>query len=173
MIKHWLLIAFLSSQLLLMPVGGAAPREDYQRGYDAYLADDLLTAMQYLEKAANQGYGDAQVLLAYILDKAEENQRALELYRQAAAQGNPAGQLGLGQMYASGEGVEQSNETALEWIRKAVDNGSVPATMHLAESYEKGALGLEIDKRKALMLWKKAAALGDAQALKRVETLTQ
>jgi len=169
--KHWLLIVFLSAQLMLMPVGEAVPQEDYQKGYAAYLADDLMMAMQYLEKAANQGHGDAQALLAYILDKAEENERALELYRLAAAQGNPAGQFGLGQMYASGEGVKQSNETALEWIRKAADNGYVPAIMQLAESYDKAALGLEIDQQKSLMYLRKAASLGNAQARQKLETL--
>ena len=173
MSKRWLLCALFSAQIWLMPIGEAGPQEDYQRGYDAYRADDVVTAMQYLEKAADQGHGDARVLLAYILDKAEENARAIELYRQAAEQGNPAGQLGLGQMYASGEGVQRSHETALEWIQRAVDKGYVPAIVHLAEIYEKGALGLPVDEQKSLMLWKKAATLGNEQAIKKVESMTK
>jgi TPR repeat protein len=173
MSKRWLLFALFNAQLWAVPIGVAGPQEDYQRGYAAYRADDVVTAMQYLEKAADQGHGDARVLLAYILDKAEDDSRAIELYRQAAEQGNPAGQLGLGQMYASGEGVEQSNEAALEWIQRAADNGHVPAMMQLAEIYEKGALGMKIDEQKAQMLWRKAAALGNEQALKKIESMTQ
>ena len=163
--KHWLAVLLTA----VMQSAAADPQSDYEKGRKAYYAEDLINAMQLLESAANQGHGDAQVLLGYILDKAEQNEQALALYRMAAEQGHPAGELGLGNMYAAGEGVEQSNEQALQWIRRAVEQGHTPAITHLAELYERGGLGLEPDPEEAKRLWQKAAALGDEEAKARLQ----
>lgn len=42
---------------------------------------------------------------------------------KAAEQGFARAQYNLGEMYALGDGVEQSNEKAREWLQKAADQG--------------------------------------------------
>ena len=162
---YWLTI------LLTCVIESAAadPQSDYETGRKAYHAEDLITAMQLLESAANQGHGDAQVLLGYILDKAEDNTRAVAMFQMAAEQGHPAGELALAHMYAAGEGVEQSNEQALQWIRRAVEQAHIPAITHLAELYQQGGLGLAPDPVQARRLWQKAAELGDEEAKNKLQ----
>jgi len=48
---------------------------------------------------------------------------ARELYELSATQGNVNAQYSLGRLYANGEGVEQSNETAREWWMKSAEQG--------------------------------------------------
>ena len=79
--------AALWACLLASPVG-ASPEDDYQRGLAAYNKDELIDAMGWLEQASAAGHPKAQALLAYILDKAEENAaRSLELFRPLYREG--------------------------------------------------------------------------------------
>jgi hypothetical protein len=56
---------------------------------------------------------------------------ALTLCRRAAEQGGAEAQYNLGVMYAKGRGVEQNEAEALQWIRKAADQGNEPAKQAL------------------------------------------
>ncbi|MDN5871718.1 MAG: hypothetical protein L0H73_13480 [Nitrococcus sp.] len=50
-------------------------------------------------------------------------EHALPLLTRLARAGNPRAQYALGYMYYMGQGVEQSQRTALVWIRRAANNG--------------------------------------------------
>ncbi|MDN5849021.1 MAG: SEL1-like repeat protein [Nitrococcus sp.] len=56
---------------------------------------------------------------------------ALPLLARLARAGNPRAQYALGYMYYTGQGVEQSQRTALVWIRRAANNGSTLAIQAL------------------------------------------
>ena len=68
------------------PALAASPEQDYRTGFEAFNRDDLMGAMEALGRAADAGYAPAQVLLGYIMDKANEDAAAMDLYRQAAEQ---------------------------------------------------------------------------------------
>ena len=50
----------------------ADPEADYRRGLRAFTEDDLIVAMEVLGQASDAGHSQAQALLGYIFDKAEE-----------------------------------------------------------------------------------------------------
>ncbi len=160
---------------LLSPVGAAwaDPQADYQRGFEAYLNQDLIASMDALSKAADAGHAKAQSLLGYIHDKAEENQQAVHYYRLAAEQGDPDGEYGLGTLYAAGEGVERDPAAAVQWLKKASDQGHGAAIDALASAYLEGGLGLDKDRAQALELLRRGAALGYEPARRRLTALSE
>ena len=60
-------------------------------------------------------------------------QRYLTWYRQAAQDGHPEAQFGLGLMYASGEGVLRDDRTAIIWLRRSAAQGHVRAQVDLGQ----------------------------------------
>ncbi|ROR32905.1 tetratricopeptide repeat protein [Inmirania thermothiophila] len=136
------------------------PAQDYRDGVSAYNREDLVTAMAKLEQAAAADYVPALLFLGYIMDKAEENERAVALYRRAAELGDAEGMMRLGLMYASGEGVERDFATARRWVLAAVDRGHLPAMVVMGQAYLRGGLGVERDVRTGLE-WLELAAAQD------------
>jgi len=169
--KEITVVGWIAFVLLVLAAAGvsAGPQEDYEKGSDAYLKGDVVHAMGLLEASAAEDYAPAQVLLAEILDKAEEDERALELYTAAAANGSAEAELGLGGMYASGEGVERDYDQARMWITRSAEQGHGPAMVLLAVAYQKGGLGLEADPDKAQEWLEKAAASGYEPARQRLD----
>lgn len=158
----------------LLPMGAiAGPVEDYERGFKAYQQEDLITAMNWLRKSADAGHTPAQVLLAYILDKSEDNAQALELYTQAAEKGDPDGQAGLADMYATGDGVETDYSKAVYWYTRAAEGGSLRSIRTLATAYLDGGLDLDPDREKAIEWLNRGAALGDLSAQVKLREITQ
>ena len=51
----------------------------------------------------------------------------MQWFRRAADQKHARGQLGLGECYASGEGVEKDTNEAVTWYRRAADQGNATA----------------------------------------------
>lgn len=147
----------------------ADPAADYERGLKAFRQDDLIGAMNSLEAAAKTGHADAQVLLGYILDKAEDNKAAVQWYRRAAENGNAVGAYRLASMYAAGDGFPRDYEEALRWYRQSAAADYGPALEVLAGAYMEGRLGLPADRQKGLELLRQAAAKGYEPARLRLE----
>ncbi len=120
----------------------AGPQEDYDAGVKAQSDRDMVGAMQMFRRAADAGHAMAQAQLANILDKSEFNLEAVSYYRKSADQGNADGQLGLGTMYAVGEGVKQDLAEARKWVTLAAEQGHKKAINMLAGNYLSGGLGL-------------------------------
>jgi TPR repeat protein len=149
---------FLTSQILI-PANAqvteapadAVPstEEDLARGLTAYNAGDLIGAMAIYRKAADAGSTEAKVRLAWILDQSEDNAGALQLYKQAAAAGDPAGQFGLAEFYANGEGVERDLRRAVKLFTEAANKGHKRAMLVLATAYTDGSLGVPPSERQA------------------------
>lgn len=141
---------------------------EVQAGDDAFNRNDVMGAMRHYGKAAEAGSPDAQAKLAAIYDWSEDNAEAVALYRASAEQGHPAGQFGLGEMYAKGEGVERDFDTAVEWFMMAAVGGHAQAHRVLASAYETGDLGRDVDPAEALRWLTLAANNGDANATQRL-----
>ena len=73
-------------------------------------------------------------------------------------------------MYENGHGVEQSYEKAVEWYRKAADQGNAAAQYNLGNMYSWGK-GVEQSNEKAAEWYRKAADQGDPDAKKRLSEL--
>ena len=149
----WLAVVYASS----------AADDALQDGIDAFNRGDLIAAMASFEEAADAGSAEAQARLAWILDQAEENAKAVELYAASAEQGHANGQFGLAEMYAKGEGVEADQQMALELYLRAADQGHLRAMRKLAIAYRHGDLGLIADEAEA-SLWEHRIARAEQGA---------
>lgn len=86
--------------------------------------------------------------------------KALELFKKAAAQGNPTGEYYLGFMYNYGFGTLRDYKKAAYWYRKAAAQGQVEAQTALGMLYNEGK-GVQKDPKQALKWFQKAAEQGD------------
>ena len=89
----------------------------------------------------------------------EDYDTALQNLRPLAEEGNPKAQFHLGQMYAKGSGVPQSNEEAATLYKKAAEGGDTIAQFVLGIWYEEGR-GVSKDKAEAVKWYYKAAQQG-------------
>jgi uncharacterized protein len=118
-------------------------KELLAEGLASYNRGDLITAMAHYRKAASSGSLEAKVRLAWILDQSEDNAGALQLYTEAAEAGYAAGQHGLAEMYANGEGVRRDVRRAVKLFKAAADAGYLRSMEVLAAAYREGGLGLK------------------------------
>ena len=134
---------------LITPWAMAGPEQDTELAEKEFARGDLVASLALWNRAAEQGYAPAQARLGDILDKSEEDELAADWYRKAAAQGNAAGEYGLGQMYVKGEGVKKDLEQARSHISRAADKGYVDAVVLMMEAYRTGGLGVTVDHAQA------------------------
>ncbi len=134
----------------------------------AFDKSDIVASMRLYRKAADAGYAPAQSRLAYLLDKAEDNDEAFLWYQKAASQNNASAQFGLGQMYAEGEGTKQDYKQALHWFTKSAEQGHAPAIRTLARTYERGSLGLRVDYEQSQSWLQKGIDIDDQWSIKRM-----
>ncbi len=136
--------------------------DDLQAGIEAFNRGDLPGAMTLYEVAAEAGLPEAQVRLAYLLDYAEENEKAVHWYRAAAEQGYTDGIAGLAGMYAKGEGVGQDFTRARELYEKAGEGGHAGSIRVLITAYDRGGLDVDKDATQAAYWRGKQASLNDS-----------
>ncbi len=86
----------------------------------------------------------ASVALSFVLmacsertTDTERNTRAVELeqLRVLAKQGNAEAQFGMAMIYATGDSISKSNEEALNWMRKAANQGHPIAQYQMGSFY--------------------------------------
>ena len=94
----------------------------------------------------------------------KEYEKAIELYKKAAALGHIGVLNRLGWMYQNGEGVEQSDTEAVKWYRKGAEAGNAAAMNNLGAMYKNGK-GVEQSDTEAVRWYRKAAEAGDANAM--------
>lgn len=135
--------------VLITPWAAGGPAQDTDLAEKEFARGDLVVSLTLWRKAAQQGYAPAQARLGDILDKAEEDDEAVDWYLKAAAQGNAGGEYGLGQMYAKGEGVKKDFEQARSYILRAAEHSYLPAVVLMMEAYRNGGLGLGADTSQA------------------------
>jgi TPR repeat protein len=144
---------------LAAPLAHAGPAEDSALAETEFARGDLVAALALWQRAAALGYAPAQARLGDILDKSEEDEEAVLWYRKAAAQDNAAGEYGLGQMYAKGEGVPKDQAQALAHTLRAARLNHVAAVTLMMEAYRAGGLGLAPDAAEAAVWEARLVAL--------------
>jgi TPR repeat protein len=77
--------------------------------------------------------------------------------------GDPWAQNELGEMYEIGVGVPEDDRKAVEWYKKAAEQGYADGQYNLGRMYEIGR-GIPKNLKKAVELYKKAAEQGNADA---------
>ena len=104
--------------------------------------------------------------------RVEENEsKAKAFYRKAveldiegmAEGGDQYAQACLGVMYQHGWGVDKNEATAVEWYRKAAEQGYATAQRNLGEMYQYGS-GVDKNESTAVEWYRKAAKQGYATA---------
>lgn len=161
------------AQWLCAAAACAAPADDHARGLLAYQRGDVVGAMSALRPAAQAGHAPAQVLLAFILDRADFPDEAVGLYRQAAEHGDAEGHAGFANLLLTGRGIAKDEKQALEHFSKAADLGHALAIQVVADAHLKGQMGLSLppaDPARALAALRRAAEQGHLPA---VEALAQ
>ena len=83
--------------------------------------------------------------------------------RKLALAGDADALYSLGFMYANGDGVPESDKTAVMWYTKAAEQGDARAQTHLGLMYDIGDGVLKNDTT-AVMWYTKAAELGEGRA---------
>uniref|UniRef100_A0A7S1KNX5 Uncharacterized protein n=1 Tax=Percolomonas cosmopolitus TaxID=63605 RepID=A0A7S1KNX5_9EUKA len=130
---------------------------------------DPKMAVKLFKEAIKMGNLDALCVLGdcYLqglgLD-ASNAKNAFRLYLAAAEKGHGLGQYHTYRCLMEGIGTQSSEERAIEWLKKASDNGVVPAQCELASCYMEGEAGIEKNPEKAFNLFKQAAEANDADA---------
>ena len=94
----------------------------------------------------------------------------MKWYRKAAEQGLAMAQLGLGECYTRGDGVEKNPAEAVKWWRKAAEQGLPEVQVLLGACYELGE-GVKRDRTEAVKWYRKAAAQGHKAAIERLKEM--
>lgn len=84
--------------------------------------------------------------------------------RPMAEYGDPEAQYNIGWMYQNGYGLAVNNSLALEWWRRAAEQGHVDASFAIATLYHHGEGEVDADKDKALDYFLLAATKGHDDA---------
>ena len=99
------------------------PQNAFEAGRMAFQAGDYAKAVNWYQRAVDQGDARAQCDLGYCYYSGRgvsvDERRAAELFRRAAKQGNAEAQYNLGCCYERGIGVLKIPESALNWYYKA------------------------------------------------------
>ena len=81
-----------------------------------------------------------------------------------AVQGHVSSQTDLGERYAAGHGVVQSDAEAVRWFREAADQGYAPAQAALGDMYASGR-GIDQNDKVAVSWYSRAAEQNDSRAM--------
>lgn len=136
----------------------AAPADDHRLALESFQRGDVVAAMRALRAPAEAGYTPSQVLLAFILDRADAVEEAVRWYRAAAQQGDVEAHAALGSFYATGRGVAKDEKQAFVHFSKAADGGNSLAIQVVADTYLKGAASVDVAAAAAAL--KRAAERG-------------
>jgi TPR repeat protein len=80
----------------------------------------------------------------------------MNTHLKAAKQGNARAQHRLGFCYGQGKGVDMSSDSAVEWFKKAAEQGYVPAYESLGDCYKFGICGVNKEAEQAKLWYGKA-----------------
>ena len=130
----WRLIGMIA--IFAGPLAGPVGAESLSDGLRAYDAGRYATAAGIWSRLAEAGDVDAQTALAGLYVSAPPGvsyapEKAAQLYRWAAEQGDAIAWMNLGDFYAKGVGVERDFGRAAFWLRLASEAGYAWASERL------------------------------------------
>ncbi len=138
------------------------------KGVDANPVD----ATAKIKQAAEADYQPAWVVLADRYEQGLGTKRsdkdASFWYRKAAEKGSEAAQAKVGDMYMRGKGVDRDETEGVRWLRMAAEKGNKDGEYGLGMAYLRGKGGVQKSDSLGYVWLKKAADLGQADALKEV-----
>ena len=121
---------------------------------------DTAQAVEWLRKAAAQGYAPAEFQVGQLYDfgfvVSQSDDEALAWYRRAADHGSAAGARQVGEFYRRGRGVAANPTEAVRWYRRAAERDDLRAQFQLGQMFLDGS-GVPRDNRQAF-LWFSVAA---------------
>ena len=133
----------------------------YYNAYKTWTSD--------LERKANEGTNVmAIVSLGSCYDRADgvalDRQKAFNLFKKAADMGDVLAKYNLGLYYSRGYCGKADNIIAIQLFEQAlrVDKKFGPAYLTLAQIYERGGAGVDVNIDKAFATWLQLANLGDS-----------
>ena len=118
-------------------------REQY---YVAYLylyglgvAQDEIKGLSYLNESLKENYHMSQALMAFLYSQGQlvplDKKKAIDLYKQAASQGNISALLNLGVAYYLGDGVMRNIPKAIDYLTQIPIDKQPIAGRYLGEIY--------------------------------------
>ncbi|MHA6909968.1 tetratricopeptide repeat protein [Ralstonia pseudosolanacearum] len=87
---------------------------------------------------------------------------ACSKYRRAADHQVAPGISAIGRLHSKGLGVPKNRSLAVEWLQKGADAGDYTAFLDLGTLYAEGGDGRKPDGERAALMYRKAAAAGEA-----------
>ncbi len=103
----------------------------------------------------------------------QSDEKSAEWYQKSADQGHPKAQVNLGIMYYNGAGgLEKNPDEAFRLFRLSAGQNNTIALKWLGFCYEHG-VGTDIDLERALRWYKLAAAQGDEEGKRYLESLQE
>jgi len=125
--------------------------------------------MALMNKAAEAGSADAAMFLgnAYFNGAGVERDRkaGMQWYMTAAERGHPLAQFRIGLAYLSGNGMVRDDSQGILWVNKAAEQNLPDALYVLGLSYINGEASLDRNYDRGMAMLRKAARLGNVQAL--------
>ncbi|GES92221.1 Sel1-like repeat protein [Rhizophagus clarus] len=136
----------------------------YRFGNGVYM--DLSKAFEFYKISANNGYVNAQFALGYCysngIGTVPNTERAYELYKMAAEKGHNDAQYNL-LLYPLRKGDDKAEKKLFETVKTAAEKECLESQYLLGYYYSHG-IGTEINKEKALELYKMAAKRNHSMA---------
>jgi TPR repeat protein len=130
---------------------------------------DIVKAVQFFHKAAEQGYTRAQYNLGVCYSNgtgvSQNDVKAVKLFELAANKGYSDAQFNLALFYEHGRGVPHDYVKAVQFYQQAIDHGNDRALTNLGVIYYEGRPGVPKDLIKAVQLYQRAANKGIAVGL--------
>ena len=141
--------------------------QDFNKGMEAYKADDFASALKEFKPLAEQGNAEAQNKLSYMYQEGKgvlkDITEAAKWSRLSAEQGNANAQYYLAMMHYEGEGVLKDYAETKKWLQLSAEQGGSYIN-NLAQSFlgmlYEFALGVPKDNLTAHMWYNIAAANG-------------
>lgn len=128
--------------------------DEVSEGFAAYQRGDYLAAYKLCLPWAQQGNGDAQMLIGLMYANGNGVDQSWPLaarwYQAAADQDQDVAENNLGQMYAAGRGVRRSYIQAARLYWQSADQGNPRAQYNLAVAFKEGQ-GVDQDAVKSYM----------------------
>jgi uncharacterized protein len=164
--RHTTVLIMLVSASAFAFAQSSSPDALYQRGMEAISgvgpSRNDLEGIDYFRRSADLGYGPAQIALGYYYEAgtvvAVNQSQALDLYRKAAAQGDPLASWLAGRRYFLGGGSPRDLDAAQKWLKPGAEQNNAFAAYYL------GRVMADRDYTKAPALYKIAADQGLPQA---------
>jgi uncharacterized protein len=126
------------------------------------VSQDINEGAKWLARATKLGYGPAQRGMGLMFYTERQYDKAAELFRQAAEQGDAQAQILLASMYLDGKGVEKDDAEAAKWAKLAGKQGNAYAQALLGSMYYDGK-GVAKDDSEAAKWARLAAEQGNSE----------